>query len=151
MFYALVDQMVRRTGPNGTDGVILFAGYAHANPHTAAIGQEAFGGVYAHGVLSARPGDSMGISASWFEASHYLTGTQKLQSSLGEPLSTGSGSALLAYGNVQGHEIVLEARYDARLSTGVHFTPDLQYISRPNETVQQKNAIVVGLQVLLDF
>lgn len=151
MFYALADQMVLRTGPNGTDGLIVFAGYAHADPHTAAIGQEAFGGIYAHGLISARPGDSMGISASWFEASRYLTATQKLQGSLGEPLSTGLGGAPLPFGNVQGHEIVLEARYDAKLSTGVHFTPDLQYVSRPNETVQHKNAVVAGLQILLDF
>ena len=151
MAYTLVDQMILRTGPNGTDGVIAFAGYAYADPRTAAIGQEAFGGIYARGVIPARPGDSIGVSASWFEASRYLTATQKLQRSLGKPVSAGLGTSILPSGDVQGHEIVLEARYAAKLSTGILLTSDLQYVIRPNETAQRRSAAVAGLQVLLDF
>jgi porin len=57
-FYALADQMVRRTGPNGLDGVIVFAGVSRVSGSSAPIRDLDFVGVTASGVVPGRSGDT---------------------------------------------------------------------------------------------
>jgi porin len=148
--YVLADQMVWRTGPNGTDGVIPPAGYTHADPRVSVIEQLVFGGVLARGIFPGRPQDTIGFQTTWFKASKQLTATQELQSALGQPLMSGLGGVTAPPG-IQGHETNLEAVYDIHAATGLHVEPCIQYIIRPDAVRHYPNATVLALQVTVDF
>ena len=48
-------------------------------------------------------------------------------------------------------ETVLEANYRIAVTGGVSFTPDLQYVMRPSGTGQFGNALVLGVQLDIEF
>jgi porin len=148
--YILLDQMIMRTGPNGTDGVILLAGYTHADAHVAQVEQLAFAGVLASGIIPARPADSIGFQFTWLKVSNALISTQELQADFGEPLSPGL-STLATPPGIQGHEANLEARYDIHLASGIHLMPDIQYVIHPDATSRYHNATILGLRTTLEF
>ena len=150
-YYVALDQMILRTGKTGTDGVILLAGYTHEDRHTSVLDQQAYGGIFASGVIPGRPDDNIGFEATWLETSPNLSATQEREAAMGQTLSTGLNSLTLPPAGVQSHETVYEARYDFVPRSGLHFMPDLQYVVRPNATARTANATVLGLQVTVDF
>lgn len=149
--YVAADQMLKRTGPNGVDGVILLAGWSHADPHTAILSDQAFGGVLASGVVPGRPRDSVGVQATWLQVSSQLTAVQRLQAALGQALSAGSSALASPPAGVETHEWVLEGRYDVALREGLHLMPDLQYVIHPDAVRTSRDAVVLGLRLTVDL
>ncbi len=149
--YASADQMVVRTGPNGTDGVLVFGAYDRVDPHTAMIDQTAVVGLLARGVVPGRPGDTVGLMTTWLGVSDRLTATERLQALLNgavDPLSSGAASAS---NDIQTSETVLEAVYNARLREGLHLVPDLQYVHRPNGSSATPDGVVLALRLSVDL
>ena len=60
-FYALADQMLRRTGAGDGEGFILLGGLTLSDPDTAFLDRFGFGGVIYRGFLAARPDDFLGL------------------------------------------------------------------------------------------
>ena len=150
-YYVALDQMILRTGKNGTDGVILLAGYTHEDRHTSVLDQQAYGGIFASGIIPGRPNDNLGFEATWLEVSPALSTVQETEAGMGQALSTGLTSLTLRPAGIQSHETVYEVRYDYIPAVGLHFMPDLQYVVRPNATARTANATILGLQVTVDF
>ena len=150
-FYALADQMIVRTGRNGTDGVIVLGGYTHEDPRTTAIEQLAFVGLLASGVVPGRSKDSVGVQVTWLKVSGDLTTMQELETDAGRPLSSGLGPPANAPAGLQSHEAILEGRYGIAVATGVYLMPEVQYVVRPNAKTRYPDAVVGALRVSLDF
>jgi porin len=148
MYYLLADQMLARTGPNDTDGLIVFGGWVHADRETSPFENQVFGGVVQTAAFLGRPQDTLGVSASWFQVSGALTATQRLEQMFGEPLT---GGGLGTPQGVQSHEEELEAMYTASVYRGVALMPDLQYIIHPGGTSRTHNALSLGLQANVTF
>lgn len=156
-YYVLADQMIARTGPNGTDGLILLAGWSHADPATSIFRDFAFAGVTAKGVIPSRPDDSIRVLAARGWVSHALTDAQRVALAAGEPLPTGFPPAPGGFGptpvapGVQTRETIFEVNYSLHAAKGVILTPDLQYIERPGGVDAIPNALVLGGRVEVDF
>ena len=163
-WYVLADQMLKRTGPNGTDGVILMAGYSHSDPNTSVISELFYVSVLANGVVPGRAGDSVGVQVMRFQISHQLIAAQELEFADGLPLTTGlaggpspvvpQGMGLAGAPSpvfAQGEQTTIEARYDFRVVEGFHLIPDFQYIIHPNATTLYPDATVIGLKIKLEL
>ena len=87
----------------------------------------------------------------WLKARGSLAAAQAAELSSGLPLSTGLTPAPSPPPDVQSHETILEARYDARLTEGLHLMPDLQYVLRPDALTRRPDATVVALRITADF
>ena len=149
-FYVLADQMVMRTGKNGTDGVIVLGGYTRADPHTAVISDLGFLGVLASGIVPGRPHDSIGAQVVRFKVSDQLEATQRLEAALGAPLTDGLSGALAgAPAGVQGEQTTLEGRYDVDVAEGVHVMPDFQYVMHPDGARRYPDAAVLAVRLSL--
>ncbi len=67
-------------------------------------------------------------------------------------LTDGAAQTLFDAGSRKaGHEMVLEATYDAEITPWLHVQPDLQYIMRPGATGDLGNALVIGARVSVVF
>lgn len=142
--YLLADQMVRRIGPGPQDGLILLGGYVRSDPDTSQFSRFAFLGALAPSPIPGRPHDNIGAVVAWAKIGEPLARTQALQAAAGLPLAEDAVG-------VQGHETVIEARYEIALGRGLSLTPDLQYVIHPGAAKTYPNATVVGLQVKADF
>lgn len=149
--YVALDQMLRRTGKDGVDGVIVLAGWSHADPHTAILSDEAYGGLLASGVIPGRSKDSVGVQATWLRVSPQLSATQRLQAALDEPFGTGSPSLATAPAGVETSEWVVEGRYDVLLREGLHLMPDFQYVIHPDAVGASRDATVLALRITADL
>ncbi|MEJ0091878.1 MAG: carbohydrate porin [Methylocella sp.] len=147
-YYVLLDQMLARTGPSDTDGLILLGGYIHADSATSALSDHAYLGLLTSAGLLGRPEDSFGIKFDYLKMSAALTQAQELEQELGLPLSNGGLGP--AFG-IQTHEEVLEAAYTARVYPGVTIMPDIQYIMQPGATTTFRNALVLGIRTNVRF
>jgi porin len=148
MYYVFADQMLMRTGPGDTDGLIAFAGFVHADPDVSPLDNQVFGGLVSTASFIGRPQDTLGIATSWFQVSGSLTATQQIQAVLGEPL-TGGGLGTPA--GVQSHEQEIEAMYIAKVYRGFFVEPDIQYIINPGGTPHTRNGLALGLQLNVTF
>ena len=92
------------------------------------------------GLLPWRPKDQVGFEVAYGRVSPFLTQVQQLQAQLGLPLSN-------AAPGVETYEIILEANYHIKLSPGLYFMPDLQYIIRPSAASTFPNAWVAGFRI----
>lgn len=142
--YLLFDQMVRRSGPSPTDGLILLGGIVRSDPDTSQFSRFAFLGAVAPSPFAGRPNDNVGLVVSWAKISPALTRTQTLQAAASLPLAQDAVG-------IQSHETVVEARYRIALGKGLSLTPDVQYIIRPGAARAYPNATVVGLQLKASF
>ena len=149
--YVSVDQMLVRTGPNGTDGVLLFGAYDHADPHTAMIDQTAIAGLRARGVVPGRPGDSIGLQATWIALSNQLTATERLEAMQDGTLSPVQPGAISALQGIQTSETIVEAVYNAKLRDGFHIYPDAQYIIHPGAYGKISNGLVLAFRFEIDL
>ena len=146
--YILGDQMLKRTGPNGTDGIILLAGYSRSDPNTSVIEELAYVGLLADGIVPGRSDNSVGVQVMSFHVSNQLAAAQAFQLANGLPLSSGLMGAP-SPGAVQGEETDIEVRYGFRIREGFHLMPDFQYVIHPNATTRYPDAAVIGLRVTL--
>lgn len=156
-WYLLADQMVRRTGKNGTDGVILLAGWAHADPNTAVLSDFVFAGVSAHGIVSGRPNDTVEFLVSHGSVSGRVTAAQRLAEAAGRPLpagfpaAPGSFAAAATPPGVQTGEWIVEANYGFKALPGVTLVPDVQFVGRPAATRSVPDALVLAGRVEVNF
>ena len=156
-WYLLADQMVRRTGKNGTDGVILLAGWAHADPETAVLSDFVFGGVSAHGIVHARPGDTIEVLISHGSVSNRVTAAQRLAQTAGQtlpagfPAAPGSFAAAATPPGVQTGEWVVEANYGFKARPGVTLVPDVQFVGRPAAARSVPDALVFAGRLEVNF
>jgi porin len=148
MYYVLVDQMLARTGDGDTDGLVAFGGWVHADRDISPLENQVFGGVLESAAFLGRPQDSMGFAVSWFQVSGALTSTQRLEQTLGLPLT---GGGLGTPSGVQTQEETLEAMYTATVYHGVSLMPDVQYVIHPGATSRVPNAVAIGLQANVTF
>ena len=143
-WYVLGDQMVKRTGPAGTNGIIVLAGYSHSSPNTSVIDKYAFVGVLADGIIPGRRDDSVGVQFMHLHVSNTLATAQAYQLDNDLPLSSGLPGFPAPLG-VQGDEMDLEVRYGFKILDGFHLMPDFQYVFHPNATTRIPDAAVIGL------
>ncbi|WP_454887422.1 carbohydrate porin [Sphingomonas oryzagri] len=156
-FYASFDQMLVRTGRNGTDGVVLLGGWTHANPHTAIFRDYAYAGVVARGIIPSRPADTIEALVTHGWISRALTDAQRAALASGETLPTGFPPAPGSFAGpatapgVQTGTTVYEVNYGVHVARGMILTPDLQYVVHPGATRAVRNALVVAGRAEIDF
>jgi porin len=155
--YVLADQMLVRTGKDGTAGLILLGGWTHGDPGTTIFRDFGFVGLSAAGLIRARPHDSIELLVSDGEVSGVLTRAQRLAMITNSPLPTGFPPAPGSFAGpvvapgVQTREIVAEANYAVHLASGLLVTPDVQYVVRPAAAASIANALVVGARLELNL
>jgi porin len=142
--YILIDQMIYRMGKANSEGIILFGGYVHSDKRIAQVQEFDFVGISCPSLIAARDGDSMGLSFARVHISEALQHTQQINEALDEPIAMGANAP-------QSSEIVAEARYDIKLTRGLHLMPDIQYVVRTNATNTYKNPTIVALRLSADF
>ncbi len=142
--WALADQMVLRTGPGDTDGVVAIGGVMHNDPNNSAYAEEYFAGALVGNFWRARSKDIAGLLFSYNTVSGRLGRGQGVEQEFGLPISNGATG-------IQTHEMVLEANYDIHVFRGVNFEPDFQYIFRPNAQSNIKDATVLGFKSHVSF
>ncbi len=147
-YYALVDQMLLRTGKGDTDGVIALAGYIHADRNISPLSDQVFAGAVSSAAVIGRPDDSFGAMFHWIHTSGRLTTTQELEQASGQSLTSGGFGPV--YG-LQNHEEVVELEYTAKVYRGVTVEPDFQYILRPGATGATRDAAVLGVRTNVQF
>lgn len=156
-WYLLADQMVKRTGKDGTAGVILIGGWAHADPDTAVLGDFAFGGVVARGVVRGRPSDTIEALVSHGSVSGRVTAAQRLAEAQGEALPAGFPDAPGSFGGaavppgVQTGEWIVEANYGFKVQPGVTLVPDLQFVGHPAAARSIPDALVLAGRLEVNF
>lgn len=156
-WYLLADQMIARTGKSGTDGVILLAGWAHADLHTAVLSDFAFGGVTARGIIPGRLGDTVEALVSHGSVSGRVTAAQRLAAAQGEALPSGFPAAPGSFGaaavppGVQTGEWIVEANYGFKARPGVTIVPDVQFVGRPAAVKSIPDALVLAGRLEVNF
>lgn len=143
-YWALADQMVFRNGPGATDGVILLAGYAHANPDLSGYADQVFFGVLNRDFWPARPQDTIGFLFNYANVSGTLGKEQVLDAEFGVPFANGATGK-------QSHQEIIELNYDIHVASGVNFEPVFQYYFRPNGQANIKDAAVLGFKSHVNF
>jgi porin len=137
--WALADQMLRRSGPGDTDGIVMLAGFVHNDPNKSVYAEQYFVGALDQDFWPARPRDTIGLLASYNTVSGHLGNIQGVEQALGLPYSNGATG-------IQSREAVLEANYTVYVVPGLTFEPDLQYVIRPNGQSNIHNALVLGFR-----
>lgn len=136
-FYAMMDQILWR---RGKQDICMFGAILVA-PEYAINQMPYFGeiGVVCHGPIPCRPLDIIGFQLSGGSISPVLRRAQKIEQ-LADPRTP-----------VQSSELVLEAFYNIHVAPGLLFQPDVQYIINPGAAGQYPNAVVLGVQLTLNF
>jgi porin len=143
-FYLLADQMLRRNGEGGTDGLVLLGGYVHSAPSTSQLSDFAFAGLLDQGLIPSRPDDSAGLIVAYARVSDSLAATQRLQSAAGLPLASDAPG-------VQSSEVIVEGRYSVAVAPGVTVMPDVQYLVRPSAAAKRRNATALALRLSVNL
>ena len=143
-FWALADQMVVRNGPGDTDGIILLAGYTHANPDLSNYNDQVFVAALDSDFWALRPKDTIGFLFNYTGISGRLGKEQALDIEFGRPFAGGSTG-------IQTHSALIELNYDIQVTRGVNFAPDFQYFFRPNAQSNTKDAAVFGFKSHVNF
>jgi porin len=140
-FYVLMDQVVWRRGvAERQQSVTLFAGLLVAPENR--INQMPYfidGGLVCRGPIPARPRDSAGFQIGCGTISPVLSSAQQSEQILNP------GAA------VQRYEMMLEWVYSIHVTRGLQVEPDIQYIINPGAAGQYSNALVLGMQVVVNF
>ena len=143
-WWALADQMVLRTGPGSTDGLILLAGYTHANPQFSAYTDQVFAAALLGNFWKARPADTIGLLFNYSRVSGALGKEQALDIDFGLPLANGATG-------IQTHQELIELNYDIHVYRGVNFEPDFQYYWRLNAQSNIQDAAFFGFKSHISF
>ena len=143
-YWALADQMVFRTGPGPTNGLIVLAGYTHADPNLSNYSDQIFAAALYQDFWKARPDDTIGFLFNYTSISGALGKEQALDEEFGLPIAGGATG-------IQTHAENIEINYDIAVAPGVNFAPDFQYFFRPNAVGNIKDALVFGFKSHLNF
>lgn len=156
-YWAEFDQMLWRTGADGTAGLILLGGWTHADPATSVFRDYGFVGLTARGVIAGRPADSIDLLATLGQVSGRLTAAQRAALATGDVLPTGFAPAPGSFAKpavapgVQTRETIIEANYAAHLADGLVLTPDVQYVVHPGGTRVVRAALVLAGRLEVNF
>lgn len=143
-FYALLDQMIYRLpGKDDQRGVTLFGSYIAAPPEGNLIQHYFEAGITLHGMLDARPADTLGIGFIYTGVSSQLIDFYK---AIGYPVDPS-------------FEAVLEVSYTAEVMKGLYLQPDFQYYWNPgahtsdpdNPVIAIPDAAVFGLRTTVNY
>ncbi len=143
-WWALIDQMVLRTGPGATDGLILLAGYVHGNPEFSDYANQVYAGLLLRDFWKARPLDTIGLLFNYANVSSQLGKEQALDIRYGLPIANGATG-------IQTHQELVELNYDIHVFRGVNFEPDFQYYWRLNGQSNIPNAAFFGFKSHISF
>ncbi len=143
-YWALADQMIVRNGPGATDGIILLAGYAHADPDLSGYSNQVYAAILDSDFWAARPQDTIGFLFNYANVSGALGKEQALDSEFGLPFANGATG-------IQTHQEIIELNYDIHVAPGVNFEPDFQYYFRPNGQSNIKDAALLGFKSHINF
>jgi len=143
-FWALADQMLIRNGAGGDSGLIALAGFILNDPNNTIYADQYILGLIDKGFWAARPDDSFQMLFSYVTASDRIAKVETIQRLNGLPLFGGATG-------IQTHEMLLEADYRMKVTDGVTFMPDFQYIIRPNAQTNIQDAAVFGFRAYVNF
>jgi porin len=143
-FWALADQMLVRNGAKNDEGIIALAGVIENDPNNTAYADQYFLGAVDRGFWAARPRDAISVLFTYVTVSDRLAKVETVQQALGLPLSNGATG-------IQSHEMLIEANYSLRVTEGLYFQPDFQYVMRPNAQANLQDAPVFGFRAYVDF
>jgi polyphosphate glucokinase len=141
-FYGLFDQVLISWGdPSENRGFGVFGSFMVAvDPSVQQMPYFFTAGVAARGIFDALPKDSCGLGIVYGHFSHDLRDAQQ-QAQMMDP----------AVG-VQDYEMAIELTYRFNFAgRAVFVQPDLQYIIRPGGTGKYDDAVVLGVQVGINF
>jgi len=125
-FYVLVDQMVyREDGPQHTQGLTPFATVTFAPSNRNTFPWFFSAGLVYTGLIPGRDNDTAAFGLAFGKFSKYLKG--------------------------QNYEMVLEWTYAMTLAPWLTLQPDVQYIIKPSGLSQIANALVLGMQIAINF
>ena len=143
-YWALADQMIVRNGPGAADGVILLAGFTHADPKLSGYSNQFFAGILDRDFWAARPQDTIGLLFNYANVSGALGNEQGLDQTFGLPIANGATGK-------QTSQQIIELNYDIHVYRGVNFQPLFQYYFRPNAQSNIKDAAVLGFKSHIVF
>jgi porin len=124
--YVLVDQMVcREDGSQHTRGLTPFATVAFAPSNRNTLPWFYSAGLVYTGLIPGRENDTAAFGLAFGEFSKYLKG--------------------------QNDEMVLEWTYAMTLAPWLTLQPDVQYIVKPSGMSHIANALVLGMQIAVNF
>ncbi len=144
-YWALADQMVLRTGPGATDGLVLLGGYVHTDPALSNYTNQAFFGALYRNFWKARPLDTIGFLFNYANISGALGKQQALDRAFGLPVF-GSAS-----GGIQTNQEIIELNYDIHVYRGVNFQPEFMYYFRPDGVNNIPDAAIFGFKSHISF
>jgi porin len=125
-FYALVDQMVyREGGSQSTQGLTPFAAVTFAPSNRNTFPWFFSAGLVYLGPIPGRDNDTAAFGLAYGKFSKYLKG--------------------------QPYEMVLEWTYQMALAPWLTLQPDVQYIIQPSGMSDIPNALVIGMQLAINF
>ncbi|GEB03282.1 porin B [Gluconobacter roseus NBRC 3990] len=139
--YALADQMIYRTGPGTTSGIVLLGGFVWSDRATAMIDRFGFGGVSTTGLIPGRKMDQINFLALYGKINSRIGGSEAITAAKTGKVTPG----------IQSNEVDLEFDYAATLTKGLIMMPNIQYIIRPNAVSSYPNALVFGLRTNVTF
>jgi porin len=125
-FYVLVDQMVyREGGSQNTQGLTPFAAVTFAPSDRNTFPWFFSAGLVYPGLIPGRDDDTAAFGLAYGKFSKYLSG--------------------------QHYEMVLEWTYAVAIAPWLTLQPDVQYIVKPSGTSTIANALVLGMQIAVNF
>jgi porin len=134
-FYAHADQMIYREAPGSDSGLVAFGTVACApQPNISIIPFQLSGGALYQGLIPDRPKDM-----SIFGVIH------------GDLSGDYADAAISPLGGRPVSETDLEIGYRVQVTDFAYFQPDVQYIVSPGGTGNISNALILGLQIGLNF
>jgi porin len=136
-----MDQVIwRRAGPESKQKVTVFGAVQVAPEQT--INQMPYfvdGGIVCSGPFPSRPLDYAGFELGCGTISADLKGAEEVDRAVAPAVP------------VQTYEMVLEWAYGIHAAPGVQVQPDLQYLINPGAGGRYPNALVVGVQLTINF
>ncbi len=143
--YGLADQVVYRHDRSSTRGIAVFGSAAGPFDSPELFAFQGVAGAIWSGPFDRRPGDQIGVLGSYLRLSNkevgYLNGL----------LQKARSTSLLSR-----NEFIFEVNYGFRIVNGIYLAPSLQYIvnpdliNRPNAGKAPKDALVVGLKLIVN-
>ncbi|WP_218352277.1 carbohydrate porin [Alteromonas lipotrueiana] len=138
-FYINLEQQVTRNAAGG--GLRLFASMIRSDNDVSSVGEVLAIGGFINGPFASRPHDRAGLAIGRNSVSSDLTDAQRLYNANFEGESV----------TVRDHEYPIELNYNYVITPAIAVMPSLQYVINPYGDEDADNALIVGLQLSLNF
>ena len=131
-FYVIADQEIWHEPGDPDQGLRIFGRIGAAPSDRSTVPFYFDAGLNYQGLLASRDKDLCGIGVSYTK--------------LGNDLQDENGSPAESH-----HETIIEASYQAVITSWLSVQPDFQYVFNPGGTGRRQNAVVAGLRVTVNF